>query len=121
MLGIAAAALGAVGTAHAVGDPLSGTKLLQPGDQICRSQTATYQVRGSGSAIGGHGAKFKITRNGVPVPGTGSLGLVYGWAAEGRSSWGTFPGEGFYSVCATNNGTSPTTATVHIFTDGSFS
>lgn len=107
LIGSAAAANAATGT----------TVTLSPGAQACVQQYASYQVRGEGTATG-QGAKFKLTHNGVVV--NGSPGLVTGWAAEARTSFGNFPGPGYYVVCATNNGTAKTTATLLIRTDGEF-
>ncbi|MCW7944395.1 hypothetical protein AAW14_20770 [Streptomyces hygroscopicus] len=93
---------------------------LHPGDQRCVQQYAAYQVRGDGQATG-QGAKFKIQYNGSTVPGTGSPGLVTAWAAELRTSLGTFPGPGYYVACATNNGTTDTNVRLQLRTDGEFS
>ncbi|MEU9130605.1 hypothetical protein AB0D08_21315 [Kitasatospora sp. NPDC048540] len=93
---------------------------LHPGEQRCVQQYAGYQVRGDGQATG-QGAKFKIQYNGVTVPGTGSTGLVSAWAAELRSSYGTFPGPGYYTACVTNNGTADTNVRLQLRTDGEFS
>jgi hypothetical protein len=115
--GTAAVALAALAGTASAGP--AATRILTPGQQWCVSQYASYQVRGDGSATG-QGAKFKIQYNGVAVPGTGSPGLVRYWAAELRTSNGTFPGPGYYSACATNNGTANTTVTLQIRTDGEF-
>ncbi|GLZ32419.1 hypothetical protein Lesp02_46070 [Lentzea sp. NBRC 105346] len=95
------------------------TKTLVPGEQWCIGQYAYFQARGDGMATN-QGAKFKLQYNGVTIPWTGSPGLVTNWAAEVRSSLGTFPGAGYYSACATNNGTMNTKVTLQIRTDGEF-
>jgi hypothetical protein len=111
----AAFALLAATTSASAAAPM--TKVLVPGEQWCVSQNAFYQARGDGSATN-QGAKFKLQRYGVTIPGTGSVGLVNGWAAEVRSAYGNFPGGGTYSACATNNGTANTKVTLQIRTDG---
>ncbi|GAA1253805.1 hypothetical protein GCM10009665_50610 [Kitasatospora nipponensis] len=93
---------------------------LHPGEQRCVQQYAAYQVRGDGQATG-QGAKFKIQYNGATVAGTGSPGLTSGWAAELRTSLGTFPGAGYYTACATNNGTADTNVRLQLRTDAEFS
>jgi hypothetical protein len=108
----AAAVLGTTTAAQAAAGT---TVVLKPGQQACVQQYASYQVRGDGWATG-QGAKFKLTRNGQVI--NGSPGLVTNWAAEARTAYGTFPGPGTYTVCATNNGTTTnTTATIQIRTD----
>jgi hypothetical protein len=42
------------------------------------------------------------------------------WSAELRTSYGTFPGPGYYSVCAQNTGTANTIATLQLRTDSEF-
>lgn len=90
---------------------------LRPGEQHCltASATATYQVRADGQATAA-GARFKVTRNGTLVYGTPS-GTIAGFAYEGRTSLGTFAGQGSYTVCATNNNATKTLVNIHIFTD----
>ena len=108
------ALLGAAGTASA-SQFYGGT--LHPGEQRCVQQYAGYQVRAEGRASAG-GAKFKLQRNGVTIPGTGTPGLVNFWTADLRTSWGTFPGAGYYVACATNNGTADTNVQLTLLTDG---
>ncbi|MFE3760556.1 hypothetical protein ACFXPI_02140 [Streptomyces sp. NPDC059104] len=110
----AAAVLAAAGPASA-SQFFGGT--LHPGEQRCVQQYAGYQVRADGKATG-QGAKFKLQYNGVTVPGTGSPGLVTNWAADLRSSWGNFPGAGYYTACVTNNGTADTNVRLELKTDG---
>lgn len=55
----------------------------------------------------------------------GSPGLVNYWAAEYRSSYGNVSGPGYYMLCAymlcaTNNGTAKTTASIQLRTDYEF-
>jgi hypothetical protein len=90
---------------------------LSPGQASCVSQYASYQVRADGTATAG-GARFKVLYNGRIIQDT--AGRVSGWAAENRSSFGNFPGPGYYSVCAYNTGTSNTTVTLRIRTDSEF-
>jgi hypothetical protein len=90
---------------------------LQPGESVCVSQYASYQVRGEGTATAA-GARFKILK-GVSVV-SATPGRVTDWAAELRSSYGTFPGPGYYSACAYNTGTTATNVTISIKTDGEF-
>jgi hypothetical protein len=93
---------------------------LRPGEQQCRVQYASYQVRAQGTATN-QGAKFKVQYNGLTVPGTGSAGLVPSWIGEARVSYGTFPGPGYYTACVTNNGTANTNVSLVLRTDGEFS
>lgn len=90
---------------------------LMPGQQVCVSQYASYQVRADGTATNA-GAKFKLQRNGIVVANT--FGLSGGFAAELRSSWGNFPGPGYYTLCATNNGATNTNVTITLRTDSEF-
>ncbi|TWP48092.1 hypothetical protein FKR81_29360 [Lentzea tibetensis] len=113
--GAAAFALLTASSAASAAGPV--TKVLVPGEQWCQTQYATFAARGDGSATN-QGAKFKLQHNGSTVPGSGSVGLVSSWAHEVRSIYGNFPGYGYYSACATNNGTKNTTVTLRIRTDG---
>jgi len=95
-----------------------GSFVLAPGQGACSlSQYASYQVRADGQATG-QGAKLKLVRNGGILLSTATR--VNGWAAELRSSYGTFPGPGYYSVCAQNTGTTNTIVTLQLRTDGEF-
>jgi hypothetical protein len=91
---------------------------LDPGQSYCVSQNAGYQVRGDGWATGG-GARFKLLEYSTVLEAT--PGRVTNWAAERRTSYGNFPGAGYYSVCAYNTGTARTTVTLQIRTDSEFS
>jgi hypothetical protein len=94
------------------------TTVVAPGTSVCSSpQYASYQVRADGWATG-QGAKFKLLRNGVVVQNTPSRANV--WAAELRSSYGTFPGPGTFTVCAQNTGTANTTVTIQLRSDYEF-
>jgi hypothetical protein len=91
---------------------------LAPGSSVCSAQQyASYQVRADGFATA-QGAKFKLLRNGVVVVNTPNRAT--NWATELRSAYGTFPGPGYYQVCAQNTGTTNTTATVQLRTDYEF-
>jgi len=90
---------------------------LSPGQSHCVTQYASFQVRGDGWATGG-GARFKLLYNGQVIDAT--AGRVTNWAVERRSSYGNFPGQGYYSVCAYNTGTTNTTASLQIRTDNEF-
>ena len=120
--------LAGVATAAASGALLLGTAAgasasqevgltLAPGFQKCVQQYAGYQVRAYGTATN-QGAKFKLQLNGATVPGGGSPGLVPAWNVEYRSTWGNFPGSGYYVACVTNNGTANTKVTLVLLTDG---
>lgn len=87
---------------------------LAPGQTACVQQYASYQVRGDGTATGA-GAKFKFLRSGVVINNTPSRATWY--AVDLRSSWGTFPGPGYYSLCATNTGTTNTIVTLQVRSD----
>ena len=113
----AAAALSVVGTGAASAQQ-TGTYALSPGMGQCTpTQYASYQVRGDATATA-QGAKFKLLRNGVVVASTPSRANAY--AVELRSSYGTFPGPGYYSLCAQNTGTTNTIAYLQLRTDGEF-
>lgn len=113
----AAAAISAGGAATASAQQ-SGAYALAPGTGQCtNTQYASYQVRADGSATG-QGAKFKLLRNGVVVSNTANRATA--WAVELRSAYGTFPGPGYYSVCAQNTGTTNTTGTLQLRTDAEF-
>jgi hypothetical protein len=88
------------------------------GGQLCTlSQNANYQVRGEGTA-NSPGVRFLVYRNGVEVFRT-PTGTTTGFAWEGRSAYGTFPGAGSYMVCAKNNSTSRVyVSLVRLRTDG---
>jgi hypothetical protein len=91
---------------------------LAPGGTVCSpSQYASFQVRGDGWATV-DGAKFKLVRNGGVVANTANR--VTNYAIELRTAYGTFPGPGYYSLCATNTGTRNTLVTVQIRTDNEF-
>ena len=111
----AALSLAAAGTASASSYQSFS---LSPGQGACTAtQYASYQVRADGWATG-QGAKFKLLRNGVVVQSTANRASA--WAAELRTSYGTFPGPGSYSVCAQNTGTTNTIVTLQLRTDGEF-
>lgn len=113
----AAAALAVAATVPASAEQV-GSYALSPGQGQCTpSQYAGYQVRGDVWATG-QGAKFKLLRNGVVVWNTPSR--VTAGAVELRSAYGTFPGPGYYSLCAQNTGTTNTIATMQLRTDGEF-
>ncbi|GAB1640898.1 hypothetical protein [Krasilnikovia sp. MM14-A1259] len=101
------------GAAHASATGWGGT--LMPGQQACLTAYASYQVRADGQATK-QGAKFKVQRNGVVVYGS-PTGTTTAFAYEGRTSYGTFPGPGTYTVCATNNNSTNTLVNIHLFTD----
>jgi hypothetical protein len=109
-----AAALSLAGAGAAAASQ-SVTIPLEPGQAACVSQYAGYQVRADGSATG-QGARFKLLRNGAVVQAT--YGRVGSWSTELRSSWGYFPGPGYYAACAYNTGSSRTTVFLQISTDG---
>lgn len=110
----AAVALSVVGAGAASAQQV-GSYPLSPGQGQCTaSQYAGYQVRGDAWATG-QGAKFKLLRNGVVVWNTPSRATAA--AVELRSAYGTFPGPGYYSLCAQNTGTLNTAATLQLKTD----
>lgn len=91
---------------------------LAPGAGVCTvNQYAAYQVRGDGTATG-QGVKFKLLYNGSVIANT--PGRANAWAVEFRSAYGNFPGPGYYAVCAQNTGTTNSTVTLQIRTDGQF-
>ena len=111
----AAAATALVATASPASAFAVQSRTLQPGESVCASQYASYQVRGDGSATAA-GARFKILRDAAVV--TATPGRVNYWSQELRSAHGTFPGPGWYSACAYNTGTTATKVTVTIKSDG---
>ncbi len=113
----AAAAITLAGAAAAQAGPPSST-VLTPGNGVCSaSQYASYQARADGYATN-QGAKFKLLRNGVIIQNTPTR--VNAWSGELRSAYGTFPGPGYYSVCAQNTGTANTTVTLQVRSDYEF-
>ena len=117
LAGGAAAAIALVG-AGAANAAAPFSQGLVPTATVCSpSQYAAFQVRGDGWATV-DGAKFKLVRNGGVVANTATR--VNNYAIELRTSYGTFPGPGYYSLCATNTGTHNTLATVQIRTDNEF-
>lgn len=113
----AAAGIAALGIATDANAAQYTSLRLTPGQQVCVTQYASYQVRADGWATNA-GAKFKLQRNGVVVANT--IGLATAFAAELRTSWGNFPGPGSYTLCATNNGTTNTNVTITLRSDGEF-
>jgi hypothetical protein len=107
----------AVAGATAASANTSNTFGLAPGQTACVQQYAAYQVRVDGTATGG-GAKFKVLQNGVVVANTPNRASSY--ALELRSAYGSFPGPGTYSLCATNTGTTNTIVTLRVRSDGEF-
>ncbi len=113
----AAGAIALAGAGAANAQSYSSTALA-PGAGVCSpSQYASYQVRADGWATG-QGAKFKLLRNGVVI--TNTPNRANSWAAEYRTAYGTFPGAGYYSVCAQNTGTANTIVTLQLRTDAEF-
>ncbi len=101
-------------TAAQAYSPGGGT--LVPGGQTCTAQQwAGYQARGEGTATRS-GARFTVYRNGVVIYQT-PTGTTSGFAAEFRSSYGTFPGAGYYQVCAKNPNSTNTSVTLLLTTD----
>jgi hypothetical protein len=95
-----------------------GSHPLSPGQGDCTAaQYAGYQVRGDAWATG-QGAKFKLLRNGVVVWNSPTRATAA--AVELRSAYGTFPGPGYYTLCAQNTGTLNTIATLQLRTDSEF-
>lgn len=112
---VGAAAALSVGGAGIASAQQYGSYALSPGQGNCApSQYAGYQVRADGWATN-QGAKFKLLRNGVVIANTANRAT--NWAVELRTSQGTFPGPGYYSVCAQNTGTANTIATLQLRTD----
>jgi hypothetical protein len=110
----AAAAISAGGAATASAQQSAGAQLA-PGDGQCTStQYASYQVSVDGRATA-QGAKFKLLRNGVVIANTPNRVTSYPYVL--RTVFGTFPGPGYYSVCAQNTGSSNTTVTLQLRTD----
>ena len=109
---VGAAVSTAVLTAGPANAAQSASQQLAPGASICAEQYAGYQVRVDGLAK--KSLHFRVFRNGVAIQSyPGSTGFV----SELRSSWGTFPGGGFYKVCAVNNTSVNALASVSIRTD----
>jgi len=113
----AAAAISVGGTATASAQQY-GSYPLSPGAGQCTpTQYAGFQVRADAYATA-EGAKFKLVRNGVVVANTPNR--ANNWSSELRSAFGTFPGPGYYSVCAQNTGTKNTVGTLQLRTDYEF-
>jgi hypothetical protein len=110
-----AAAAISVGGASTASAQQYGSYPLSPGQGQCTpAQYAGYQVRGDATATA-QGAKFKLLRNGAVVANTPNRASY--WSIELRSTWGNFPGPGYYSLCAQNTGTTNTIATLQLRTD----
>ena len=113
----AAAAISLAGAAGAQAGPPASTP-LPPGAGTCTpSEYANSQVRGDAYATN-DGAKFKLVRNGQVIYNTPSRSNA--WFIELRSSYGTFPGPGYYSLCAQNTGNANTIVTLQLRTDYAF-
>jgi hypothetical protein len=120
-LGTLAAAVAAAGTiaaalapSTAFADTSTSTKLV-PGGKTCVSQYAAYQVRGDGTATW-NGAFFTIEYLGQ-VKANSPSAKALGYSQELSTATGTFPGAGYYSVCAYNFQSTNTNVTVRIRTD----
>ena len=113
----AVAALSVAGAATASAQQYGSYPLAPSQGQCTPAQYASFQVRGDGWATN-QGAKFKLLRNGVVVANTPYR--VNSWSIELRSSYGNFPGPGYYSLCAQNTGTLNTIATLQLRTDWEF-
>lgn len=115
-------ALAVLGTATAASATTTGGGPLPVGGQTCTGQQyASYQVSGYGTATGqlpAGGAKLKLLRNGAVVANTPSR--VNSAVLEGRTSWGTFWGPGYYQLCANNTGNATTNVSLQLRTDGEF-
>ncbi len=110
----AAAALAVTGAASASAQQY-GSYPLSPGQGACTApQYASFQVRADFWATG-DGAKFKLLKNGQVVINTPFRATA--GAFEFRSSNGTFPGPGYYTLCAQNTGDRNTIATMQLRTD----
>lgn len=105
-------ATGAMASQHGGGS-------LAPGAEVCtQQQYASFAVRGTGTATGqlpAGGAKFKLKRDGAVVVNTPQRANSV--AFDLRSSNGTFYAPGYYSMCATNTGSAPTSVTVSLYTN----
>jgi hypothetical protein len=113
----AALAITLAGAGSASAATVPGTN-LSPGYGACGPAAyAGYQVHAEGTATN-QGAKFKLLRNGVVIDNTPTR--QNSWVVERRTSWGNFPGPGYYSVCAQNTGTANTTVTLTLLVDGQF-
>lgn len=113
---LAAAGTTAGATAASAIQPGYGT--LKPGRELCVTQYASSKVRVDGTATG-QGARFRLSYYGGKIDDT--WGRVNAVAFERRSAWGTFPGTGYYTACATNTGQSDTTVTLTLRTDAEVS
>jgi hypothetical protein len=114
----AAGTIAALAPAAAFADMSTATKLV-PGGKTCVSQYAAYQVRGDGTATW-NGAFFTIEYLGqVKANSPSAKALAY---AQGLTTFTrTFPGAGFYSVCAYNFQSTNTNVTVRVRTDAEIS
>ena len=82
---------------------------------ICRQAYASYQARLEGTS--NKDVSFTLYRDGTLL----DWRVGSGFASEYRTSFGTFPGPGYYKVCITNNvggGKANVTATIKATTDG---
>jgi hypothetical protein len=112
------AALGAVvAPSAAFADTYNG-QFLGPGASTCITQPANYQVRVDTTATA-KGAKFRLYRNSGQVAASPTPNTT-AWSLELRTSTGTFPGVGNYTVCGVNTGTTNTFVTLRLRSDGEF-
>ncbi|OLB79381.1 MAG: hypothetical protein AUI14_10510 [Actinobacteria bacterium 13_2_20CM_2_71_6] len=88
---------------------------LSPGGSQCASQYAGYQARTEGTASNA-GAKFRVYKDGAQIAASANP-TTSGFTAEFRTSWGNFPGPGYYTICADNKQATNTFVTLRVRTD----
>jgi hypothetical protein len=94
---------------------------LLPGQTYCFSRYAdasVYQVRVEGTATK-KGARFRFLRNGVVLQST-PVDTSPSFAAERRTSLGTYPGGGTYTICAANHYATNTLVNLHVLFNNEF-
>ena len=78
---------------------------LQPGQTACITDYASYSDDAQGTATN-NGARFTVYYGGIQIYQTGNN--TSGFHAVFSTSYGNFPGPGYYRLCATNTGTTNT-------------
>lgn len=93
----------------------NASQQLLAGQTLCVQQYASYQVRYQGTSK--KPIHFRVFRNGVVIDSAPNATSIYN---ELRTSFGNFPGPGYYELCAVNNTTVSTQVTLSLSTDAEF-
>jgi hypothetical protein len=116
-----AAAFAVLAPTAAQAEPIGWGGTLLPGQSHCFSRYAdgnVFQVRVEGSATK-KGARFRFLRNGAVLEST-PVDTAPSFAAERRTSLGTYPGAGTYTICAANHHATNTLVNLHVLFNNEF-